>query len=312
MRTPSKELLKNGYGKYAVGAFNVFNAEQIHGVMRGAQNSGLPVLLQLTPVARNYMHDKVLRSVIKAAGEIYQETQYGIHLDHGNYEHCVDAIQSGGYDSVMIDASHEDFEKNIEITSEVVKRAHDKGISVEAELGVLSGLEDDLSIDSEMARYTRPDQVSEFIGRTHCDSLAIAIGTSHGAYKFSGNQTLRIDILEKIHEIAPGFPFVLHGASAVPSTEIKRINSAGGQLENDAQGTKLYELQAAIRLGVCKVNIATDLRLIWTRIHREFFRDSPELFDPVIPGKQYMNELEKFVSQKCLSLLAINIKNEIQ
>jgi len=312
MRTPSHELLKNGYGKYATGAFNVFNAEQVHGVMRGAQASKMPVLMQLTPVARNYMHDKVLRAVIQAAGEIYHQVKYAIHLDHGIYEHCVDAIQSGGYDSVMIDASHEEFEKNIQITSEIVKLAHDKGITVEAELGVLSGVEDDLSVDAGMAHYTNPGQALEFVERTHCDSLAIAIGTSHGAYKFSGNQSLRIDILEKIHDMLPGFPFVLHGASAVPSTETRRINNAGGRLEKDAQGTRLYELQAAIKLGVCKVNIATDMRLIWTRIHREFFKNSPELFDPIIPGKEYMNELEKFVSQKCLSLMARNIKHEIQ
>ncbi len=310
MRTATQQLFSKCYGKYAIGAYNVFNAEQVHGIMRGAGNAGLPVLLQITPVARNYMSDKVLRSIIDAASHLYPETDYAIHLDHGNPEHCKDAIQSGGYDSVMIDASHESFMKNIAITSEIVKMAHDNNMAVEAELGVLSGMEDDMTVNDDQARFTQPDQVAEFVEKTRCDSLAIAIGTSHGAYKFKGDQSLRLDILEKIQKMIPQFPFVLHGASAVPYNEIRRINEYGGKLDEDARGVRLFELQAAIASGVCKVNIATDMRLIWARLHREFFKNSPELFDPIIPGKKYMDELEKFVSQKCLSLLAKNIKHE--
>jgi fructose-bisphosphate aldolase class II len=304
MRITTDQLFKNAYGNFALGAFNVFNAEQVHGVMRGARAAQMPVILQMTPVARNYMNDKMLRAIIHSAAEIYPEVDFAIHLDHGNYDHCLDAISSEDYHSVMIDASHEKFETNIGITSDVVKRAHSKDIRVEAELGVLSGVEDDTRIDDDKARYTQPEQVVEFVTRTRCDSLAIAIGTSHGAYKFAGNQHLRLDILKKIQDMLPGYPIVLHGASAVHDDEIKRINQAGGKLRQDAKGTDLSDLQRSIALGVCKVNIATDTRLIWTRVHREFFRNTPDLFDPVVPGKEFMNAMEIMVKEKIRSLVA--------
>jgi fructose-bisphosphate aldolase class II len=213
-------------------------------------------------------------------------------------EHAINSIESGGYNSVMIDASHETFEKNVELTKKVVEKAHTKNITVEAELGVLSGVEDDITVDEKLKKYTQPSEVEEFVKQTGCDSLAIAIGTSHGAYKFSGEQGLQFDILKEIQKRLPGFPLVLHGGSAVNLDEIQRINATGGQLGTDAKGVSNEELLKAIELGVCKINIATDARLIWTRVHREFFELSPAQFDPIIPGKTFMNELEKFNLEK--------------
>src|SRR5690606_450288 len=206
--------------------------------------------------------------------------------------------ESGGYNSVMIDASHESFEKNISLTKEIVEKAHASNITVEAELGVLSGIEDDLNIDEKHKKFTQPSEVEEFVKQTGCDSLAIAVGTSHGAYKFSGEQGLQFDILKEIQLRLPGFPLVLHGGSAVNMDEIERINSAGGQLGTDARGVSNTELLKAIELRVCKINIATDARLIWTRVHREFFELSPAQFDPIIPGKTFINEFEKFNLEK--------------
>ncbi|MDP2235989.1 MAG: class II fructose-bisphosphate aldolase [Bacteroidales bacterium] len=302
MRTSVKDLYKSAYGKMALGAFNVFNAEQLHGLMRGAQLAGLPVLVQFTPVARNYMHPEMLNGMINAVAKIYPAVRFAVHLDHGNFEHCISAIESGYYDSVMIDASHESYEENIRITSEIVQRAHQVGIAVEAELGVLSGVEDDITVENDKAFYTDPNQAKDFVSRTGCDSLAVAVGTSHGAYKFSGNQGLRLDILTEIQQKLPGFPIVLHGASAVSANEVESINLSGGNLKQDAQGVDVSQLKKAISLGVCKVNIATDMRLIWTRVHREFFRDFPEQFDPVVPGKTFMLEMEKMVYEKCMNL----------
>jgi fructose-bisphosphate aldolase, class II len=303
MKTPSLEILHNAYGKFGVAAFNVFNAEQIHGVFNGAETVRMPMIVQITPVARNYIHHKFMEGMIKAAENIYPSVTYSVHLDHGNVEHCLDAIESGFYDSVMIDASHENIEKNISITWDIVKRAHDKGIAVEAELGVLSGVEDDRNISDKNSKYTDPMQVVEFVERTGCDSLAVAVGTSHGAYKLSGGRGLQLGILEEIQKQLPGFPLVLHGASNVPKSEVERINRTGGKIKSSAQGVDEKELLQAIRYGVTKINIATDMRLIWTRVHREFFNNSPELFDPVLPGKEYMEALKLFVIQKCQSLV---------
>jgi fructose-bisphosphate aldolase class II len=306
MRVPIQLLYKEAYGKYGIGAFNIFNAEQVHGVFRGASKVGTPIIVQLTPVARNYLHPEMLEALLSAAERIYPEVTYTVHLDHGNYSHCMNAIESGYYNSVMIDASHEPFDENVRITTEVVRKAHAAGIAVEAELGVLSGVEDHLSIEEKHALCTDPGQAAEFIAKTGCDSLAVAVGTSHGVYKFSGGKGLQLNILAEIKNRIPGFPLVLHGASSVPANEVERINNAGGNLQADARGTDANELLEAIRLGVCKVNIATDMRLIWTRVHREFFLNSPEKFDMVVPGKEYMQELETFVAQKCLSLIAKN------
>ena len=305
MRTTLQHIYHKSYALIGVGAFNVFNIEQLIGVFRGVQKVGGPVIIQFTPVARNYIFPEMLDAMINAAEKKYPDVEFVVHLDHGNYEHCISAIESGSYGSVMIDASYKPFEENIRITNEIVGYAHSRGIAVEAELGVLSGMEDDTSVDEKSSKYTNPDLAKEFVERTHCDSLAVAIGTSHGAYKFSGGNGIQLDLLGKIQELLPGFPLVLHGASSVPANEVERINNAGGCIRADAKGTSNSELLQAIKLGVCKINIATDMRLIWTRVHREFFRDEPDKFDMVIPGTIYMDELEKFVIQKCLSLREI-------
>lgn len=303
MKLKTTDIFDKAYGNYGIAAFNVFNAEQVRGVFKGSSKVNVPVIIQITPVARNYISPEFLEGMINASEKIYPTVDFSVHLDHGNTEHCINAIDSGFYNSVMIDASHEDFKKNVSITSEIVKGAHAKNIAVEAELGVLSGVEDEKNIKSEKAKYTDPDQAAEFIERTECDSLAVAVGTSHGAYKFKSSTGLNLEILKKIQLLKPGFPLVLHGASGVPHEEIMRINNAGGQLKTEAKGITCEDLLIAIKYGVTKINIATDMRLIWTRVHREFFKETPELFDPVIPGKKYMDELEKFVIQKCQSLI---------
>lgn len=303
MKLPTLKVLNEAYGKYGIAAFNTFNSEQVHGVFGGAEQARVPIIIQITPAAINYVGHLFIKNIIEAAVNTYESVDYSVHLDHGDTEHCIDAINSSFYNSVMIDASHEKFEKNISITSNIVERAHDKEIAVEAELGVLSGVEDDMNISAEQSRYTDPDQVVEFVDRTKCDSLAVAVGTSHGAYKMGGSEGLQLNILKEIQMKLPKFPIVLHGASNVPRPEVERINKSGGRLKSTAKGVDEKELLEAIKYGVTKINIATDMRLIWTRVHREFFKESPDLFDPVIPGKKYIEELRQFVKQKCLSLI---------
>lgn len=293
-----QKLFKECYGKYAIAAVNVFTMEQVHGLFRAGEKANAPFLVQITPVARNYAHSFMLSSMVGAASKIYPKAVYAVHLDHGNEEHVLDAIASKKYHSVMIDASHDDFGRNVERTKAIVQKAHKKNVFVEAELGVLSGVEDNISIDERQARYTRPSEVEKFVQLTQCDSLAVAVGTSHGAYKFSGGQGIQFDILEEIQRRLPNFPIVLHGGSAVNNEEIKRINTAGGRLSEDAAGVVPDEIKKSIAYGVCKINIATDTRLLWTRVHREFFRDSPELFDPIIPGKRYIEAYEEFMLNK--------------
>ena len=203
----------------------------------------------------------------------------------------------GFYSSVMIDASHDPFEKNIEITKRVVDAAHAKGISVEAELGMLGGVEEDIKVEEGNACLTDPAQAEEFVKKTGCDSLACAIGTSHGAFKFKGRQSLHFDVLEKIKARLPGFPLVMHGSSSVPKEEVDRINKAGGAIK-DSMGVDVKEYLPAAKLGVTKVNIDTDGRLVWTRVHREFFRDKPGEFDFRPPGKVFMDEYTKFIATR--------------
>lgn len=292
-----KILFDHCYGQYAIAAVNVFTMEQVHGLFAAAQASQTPVIVQLTPVARNYAHPRMLMGMIQAAAAIYPQAVFAVHLDHGVEEHAFDAI-NGGYTSVMIDASHDDFETNVRRTREVVEKAHPKRIVVEAELGVLSGVEDDLSVEESKARYTDPGQAREFVHRTGCDSLAVAVGTSHGAYKFSGGQGLQFGVLEGIQQQLPGYPLVLHGSSNVPRTEVEEINRYGGRLAADASGVPDSALKKAIGYGICKVNIATDLRLLWTKLHRKFFHEQPELFDPIIPGKAYMKAYTELMIER--------------
>jgi fructose-bisphosphate aldolase class II len=290
-------LYSHCYGRYAIPAVNVFTMEQVLALFAAAHRAEAPILVQLTPVARNYANPVMLQAMIQATAHIYPDVVYAIHLDHGNEEHAIAALEQG-YTSVMIDASHDPFEINIQRTRSVVNQAHTHGIVVEAELGVLSGVEDDLSVEEADAKYTNPQQAKEFVERSGCDSLAVAVGTSHGAYKFSGGQGIQFHILERIQELLPGFPLVLHGSSCVDPEVVKAINQFGGKLKPDASGVKDEELQKAIQLGICKVNIATDLRLLWTRDHREFFTSQPELIDPVVPGKKYMQSYEAFMLKR--------------
>ncbi|MDX9880690.1 MAG: class II fructose-bisphosphate aldolase [Prolixibacteraceae bacterium] len=312
MLVSTKEIFRKSYGRYGVAAVNVWCMEQIHGLFSAAQKANAPFIVQTTPVARNYAGAEMLLSMISAAAKIYPNTVFAVHLDHGNKEHAFDSIESGGYNSVMIDASHDPFKVNVALTQEVVVKAHLKNITVEAELGVLSGVEDDISVDEKLKKYTRPSEVEDFVRQTGCDSLAVAVGTSHGAYKFSGEQGLQFDILKEIQRRLPGFPLVLHGGSAVNFEEIQRINAAGGQLGIDARGVSGEELQKAIQYGVCKINIATDARLIWARVHREFFKLSPAQFDPIIPGKTFMNAFEEFNLGKFELLKAVGKAGELK
>lgn len=298
MRLTGSVLFKHCYGKYAIPAVNVFFMEEVLSLFAAAQKAKAPFIVQTTPFARDYAHPEMLLAMIGAAEKIYPDTVFAVHVDHGVEKHIWDAIASGEYTSVMIDASHDDFETNIKRTKAVVEKAHVHNISVEAELGVLAGVEDDISIDATRSFYTNPDDVEVFVRETGCDSLAIAVGTSHGAYKFSGGQGLQLHILEEIQQRLPGFPLVLHGASHVDEAIVRRINDAGGKLKTDAKGVQDEELKKAIPLGICKVNIATDTRLLWTMVNREFFRDCPEEFAPTTPGKIFMEAYQEFMMRK--------------
>ncbi|HXA14821.1 MAG TPA: class II fructose-bisphosphate aldolase, partial [Opitutaceae bacterium] len=233
----------------------------------------------------------------RAAGVIFPDTIYAVHLDHGDEETCYDCINSGFFSSVMIDASHEPYDTNVAITKRVVTAAHAKGLSVEAELGMLGGVEEDIKVEDGHATLTNPVEAEDFVKKTGCDSLACAIGTSHGAYKFKGRQSLHFDVLEKIKALIPGFPLVMHGSSSVPKEEVDRINAAGGTIAG-SMGVDINEYLPAAKLGVTKVNIDTDGRLVWTRVHREYFRDKPGEFDFRPPGKIFIEEYAKFIASR--------------
>lgn len=302
MGNKTEQMFRAAYGKFGIGAFNVFSAEQVQAVFSGAGRCQAPILVAVTPAARGYLRPEMIAGMISGAEKAFPDVVFSVHLDHGNQSHCLDAIESGCYSSVMIDASHEEFEENIRITAEIVRAAHEVDVAVEAELGILGGDEDDISVEARMARVTDPDMAAEFVERTGCDSLAVAIGTSHGAYKFRGEAELEMDVLQRIGEKLPDFPLVLHGASAVPRNEIERINAAGGRLGISASGVPEREIREAIKLGACKINIATDMRLIWARAHREFFLEQPDKFDLIVPGKTHMEALAAYVSEKCTTL----------
>ena len=297
MIVTTKELFKQAYGKYALGAYNINNAEQTMGLFRGNMDSKAPFIIQISKGARSYTNKLMLESMIRAADEIFPDAVFAVHLDHGDEETCYDCIDSGFYSSVMIDASHESFEENIASTKRVVDRAHPKGISVEAELGQLGGVEEDISVSEDQAHLTDPKEAAEFIERTGCDSLACAIGTSHGAFKFSGSQGLHFEVIEGIGKLVRGFPLVMHGSSSVPQDEVERINAAGGAIKG-AKGVDPNQYLPAAKLGVCKINIDTDGRLVWTRVHREIFRDKPEIFDFRPIGKVFMEEYAKFIASR--------------
>ncbi|HMN60693.1 MAG TPA: ketose-bisphosphate aldolase [Anaerolinea sp.] len=305
MIVTTKKLFEAAYGKYAIGAYNINNLEQAMGLFRGNLDSKAPFIIQISKGARKYSDKRMLEAIIRAADEIFPESIFAVHLDHGDVETCMDCIQSGFYSSVMIDASHEDFEKNIEITRSVVDAAHARGIVVEAELGQLGGVEEHVKVDEANAKLTDPATAKEFVDRSGCDSLAVAIGTSHGAFKFSGSQALRLDVLAQIQQRLPGFPLVMHGSSSVPQEEVARINAAGGNLKG-AKGVDADQFQPAAKLGVTKINIDTDGRLVWTRVHREYFLAHPEEFDLRPIGKIFMTEYAKFIAQKNVKLGSAN------
>jgi fructose-bisphosphate aldolase class II len=291
------QLFKHAYGKYAVGAYNINNAEQAMGLFRGCVQSQAPFIIQISKGARKYTDKRMLEAIIRAAEEIFPEAIFAVHLDHGDEETCYDCIKSGFFSSVMIDASHEPFAENVAITKRVVAAAHAKGLSVEAELGMLGGVEEDIKVEDGHATLTNPVEAKDFVGQTGCDSLACAIGTSHGAYKFKGRQSLHFEVLEKIKALLPGFPLVMHGSSSVPKDEVDRINAAGGKIA-DAVGVDINEYLPAAKLGVTKINIDTDGRLVWTRVHREYFRDKPGDFDFRPPGKIFIEEYAKFIASR--------------
>ena len=294
MIVTTKELFAHAYGKYAIGAYNINNLEQTMGLFKGNVDSKAPFIVQLSKGARSYTHKLMLEAMMKTADEIFPEAVFAIHLDHGDEATCMDCIHSG-YSSVMIDHSHAPFEENVEVTRRVVEAAHAKGVVVEAELGQLKGVEEDIVAAEHV--YTKPEEAEAFVKATGCDSLAAAIGTSHGAFKFKGDQKLRFDILEEIQKRLPGFPLVMHGSSSVPQDEVARINAAGGNIQG-ASGVDASQFLGAAKLGVTKINIDTDGRLVWCRVHREFFRDHPEQFDLRGPGKIFMPEYAKFIAGK--------------
>lgn len=297
MIVTTSQLFEQAYGKYAVGAYNINNAEQIMGLFRGNVMSKAPFIIQISKGARSYTDKRLLEAMIRSAEEIFPESVFAVHLDHGDEDACYDCIESGFYSSVMIDGSHFDFEGNIAVTKRVADAAHAKGISVEAELGQLGGVEEDIKVDEANAHLTDPDQAKEFVDRSSCDSLACAIGTSHGAFKFSGSQGLHFEVVEEIQKRLPGFPLVLHGSSSVPQEEVERINAAGGALKG-AKGVDANQYLPAAKLGVCKINIDTDGRLVWTRVYREFFRDKPDVIDFRPIGKVFMEEYAKFIASR--------------
>lgn len=278
--TDTKNMFKKAYdGHYAIGAFNVNNMEIIQGIMEAAREKRSPVILQASEGARKYAGQKYIVGLVKIALQDFPEIPVALHLDHGSsFEICKDCID-GGFTSVMYDGSKHSFEDNIRITKEVVQYAHEKGVVVEAELGRLAGVEDLVSVDAKDAIFTDPDQAVEFVERTGCDSLAIAIGTSHGAYKYAGDPYLDYERLEKIGRLLPSYPIVLHGASTVIPEFVEKCNAYGGHVQG-AKGVPEDMLRKAATMAVCKINIDTDIRLAMTSAIRESLFKDPSNFDP--------------------------------
>ena len=298
MIVTTADLFKLAYGNYAVGAYNINNMEQALGLFQGSIEAQAPLIIQLSKGARQYAGATMIEGIIRAAEQMYPEAIFAVHLDHGDEATCYDCIDSGFFSSVMIDASHEPFEGNVATTRRVVERAHAKGLSVEAEIGQLGGVEEDVKVDEKNAHLTDPDEAKAFVEQSGCDSLAVAIGTSHGAYKFKGKQSLRIDRLAEIQAELPGFPLVMHGSSSVPQDEVMRVNAAGGKLDPSASGVQEEDFARAVPLGVTKVNIDTDGRLVWYRVHRESMQAQPELIDFRKPGKEFVAAYADFIVHK--------------
>ena len=303
----TKEMFKKAYeGGYAIGAFNVNNMETVQGIVEAAKETSAPLILQVSSGARKYAKHTYLVHLVQAAIED-SGLPIALHLDHGDsFELCKSCID-GGFTSVMIDASHHSFEDNIALTKQVVEYAHDHGVSVEAELGRLAGVEDDVKVSDADSSYTRPEEVEEFVSRTGVDSLAIAIGTSHGAYKFKGEPKLRFDILEEVSRRLPGFPIVLHGASSVMPEYVKIIEQYGGEMPG-AQGVPEDLLRKAASMAVCKINIDSDLRLAVTAAIRKHLAENPTHFDPRQYLKPARDAVTEVVKHKIINVLGCNNK----
>ena len=315
----TKEMFKKAYeGGYAVGAFNINNMEIVQAITEAAAEQKSPVILQVSAGARKYAKHAYLMALAHAAAED-SDVDFALHLDHGaDFDICKACID-GGFSSVMIDGSKHSFEDNIALTKKVVEYAHAHGVVVEGELGKLAGIEDDVHVSAEDSTYTRPEEVEEFVTKTGVDSLAIAIGTSHGAYKFTPEQCtrnadgilvpppLRFDILEEISERLPGFPIVLHGASSGPQEYVKEINALGGKLP-DAIGIPEDELRHAAQMAVCKINIDSDIRLAMTAAIRRVLANDPSVFDPRTYLSVARDEVKKMVTHKMVDVLGSNGK----
>ncbi len=316
----STEMFKKAYnGGYAIGAFNVNNMEIVQGITEACREEKAPVILQVSKGARAYANHTYLVKLVESAVIECPEIPIVLHLDHGDsFETCKSCID-GGFTSVMIDASSKPFAENIEITKKVVEYAHDHGVVVEAELGALAGVEDEVNVSAEQSHYTRPEEVEEFVSKTGCDSLAIAIGTSHGAYKFTAAQCtrnekgelvpppLRFDILDEVVKRLPGFPIVLHGSSSVPQDYVKMVNANGGKMP-DAVGIPEEQLRKAAESAVCKINIDSDLRLALTGTVRQFFNEHPDHFDPRQYLKPARANIKELVRHKLVDVLGCNGK----
>ena len=314
------EMFKKAYdGGYAIGAFNVNNMEIVQAITEACREEKSPVILQVSKGARAYANHTYLVKLVEAAAIECPEIPIALHLDHGDsFETCKSCID-GGFTSVMIDASSKPFAENIEITKKVVEYAHDHGVVVEAELGSLAGVEDEVNVSAEDSSYTRPEEVEEFVTKTGCDSLAIAIGTSHGAYKFKPEQctlneqgilvppALRFDILEDVSRRLPGFPIVLHGSSSVPQNFVKMINENGGNMPG-AVGVPEDQLRKAASMSVCKINIDSDLRLAMTGTIREYFAQHPDHFDPRQYLKPARTAIKEMVKHKLINVLGCDGK----
>ena len=305
----SKEMFEKAYkGGYAIGAFNVNNMEIIQGITGAAADLKAPVILQVSKGARAYANRTYLMKLVEAA-VIDTGLPICLHLDHGDtFELCKSCIDDG-FTSVMIDASSKPFAENIALTRQVVEYAHDHGVVVEAELGTLAGIEDEVNVSAEDSSYTRPEEVQEFVEKTGCDSLAIAIGTSHGAYNFKSGikPQLRFDVLEEVEKKLPGFPIVLHGSSSVPQEFVEKINKFGGNMPG-AIGVPEDQLRKAASMAVCKINIDSDLRLAMTASIREYLAEHPDHFDP----RQYLTDardgIRNMVRHKIVDVLGCNGK----
>ncbi len=311
----SKKMFEQAYKNgYAIGAFNVNNMEIVQGITEACQEVKAPVILQVSKGARAYANHTYLVKLVEAAVQECPDIPIVLHLDHGpDFETCK-AVIDGGFTSVMIDGSHLPFEENIALTKKVVDYAHERGVTVEGELGTLAGIEDEVCVEAGNESYTKPEEVIEFVTRTGVDSLAIAIGTSHGAYKFTPEQctvneegilvppALRFDILEEVSKKLPGFPIVLHGSSSVPQEYVKMVNENGGKMPN-AIGVPESQLRKAAELSVCKINIDSDLRLAMTGTIRKFFNDKPDKFDPREYLKPARANIKEIVKHKLINVL---------